>query len=243
MPKKNKPRVLFIEIGMKNVGHFKEYLGRIKEGKIFFEKNFIKLMDMMYRETYNIILISNIRGKESTKDYIFLLKKKNPNSQIIVISVNDVVSEEEKEFYIEAHAAAVFSFKEVKETKKFVIELCKQIKQEEWFQKEWSDCTKKVIRFIKDNYENLNKKIIETISKNVNYSKSTIHYLIKKDTGKTVSDWIRTCRIKGSILLYERSNYKINQLYKAVGYKSLKGFIQAFKKETGYTPKQYIKNF
>lgn len=238
MSDRKKPSVLIIEIGMKNVELLKKEL-IIKNAEITFESNFIKIIDLLYKDIFNIILISDMRGIKSTKIYINLLKKRNPLCEIIIVSVNNKIDTELKSSYISSGATEIFSHTEILNIKDVIILCCEKIKKSDWFKKEWSKCTKKAVRFIKDNYDQISDNLLEEISKNINYSKSTIHSLIKKETGKRVSDWLRESRIKASIMLLKKTNANITKISKAVGYRSLKGFIEAFKIETNFTPRRY----
>ncbi len=236
-----KPRILFIELGIKNINDFKNHL-KIHNAELIYESSFMNIVDLLYREYFHIIVISDMRGYEATKNYIKLFKLKNPNFKIIIISIQESINDNLNKAYLNVTAEAVFSYNKIFDIENFIINLCNKIPKEKSFINDWSICTKKAIRFIKDNYH-IKNDFLNILSKNIKFAKMTIFNCVKKDTGKTVINWLQQCRIKGSIPLLNHSELDINTIGNIVGYNSANGFLKAFRLHTGYTPKEYRNKF
>ena len=63
--------------------------------------------------------------------------------------------------------------------------------------------------------------------------------LIKKETGKTAQEYIQLKIIDRSKQYLLGTDYSINQIAEALGFQYPQHFIRMFKKQTGYTPKEY----
>ncbi|MBN2545807.1 MAG: helix-turn-helix domain-containing protein [Spirochaetes bacterium] len=236
-----KPRILFIELGIKNINDFKCKL-KIKNADLIYESSFMNIVDLLYREYFQIIIICDMRGFKATKNYINLFKLKNPNFKIIIISINETINDSLKEKYLKETAEAVFSYKEIREIKNYLINMCNTIIKQKNFINKWSNCTKKAISFIKDNYH-IKENFLNIMSETINFAKVTIFKSVKNDTDKTIATWLQLYRIKGGMQLLKHNELDINTISDFVGYNSVNGFIKAFRLHTGYTPKKYRSKF
>lgn len=63
--------------------------------------------------------------------------------------------------------------------------------------------------------------------------------LIKKETGKTAQEYIQLKIIDRSKQYLLGTDHSINQIAEALGFQYPQHFIRMFKKQTGYTPKEY----
>jgi two-component system response regulator YesN len=63
--------------------------------------------------------------------------------------------------------------------------------------------------------------------------------LFKKETGKTIGEYITNCRIEKAIDLLKNSNYKIYEISEKVGYRSPQYFSQVFAQHTKKHPLDY----
>jgi len=71
-------------------------------------------------------------------------------------------------------------------------------------------------------------------------SLSTFRRDFKSSFNITPQKWIRGKRMKKALFLIEGGNYRVADLAFEVGFENVSYFIKAFKKETGYSPKQYM---
>lgn len=88
--------------------------------------------------------------------------------------------------------------------------------------------------------ENLSNNIsLKDISKQLNINASYLSFLFRKETGKTISDYIVDKRIKLSTKLLITTNLQIKSIAQLCGIDDLSYFSRIFKKQTGKTPSQY----
>lgn len=67
--------------------------------------------------------------------------------------------------------------------------------------------------------------------------------LFRKKLDKSFSDYLTELRMEEAERLLRTGKYKIYQVGERVGYKSSNYFIKTFKTYTGFTPKEYLRNF
>lgn len=99
-----------------------------------------------------------------------------------------------------------------------------------------------VIKYIHDNYSDPDLSL-EKISKNTFLTPAYICVIFKNYTEKTVNKYINEYRINKSKTLLNDSNIKINDIASKVGYCDGNYFAKIFRKETGYTPSEFRRNF
>ena len=63
--------------------------------------------------------------------------------------------------------------------------------------------------------------------------------LFKKDTGKTINQFITEVRIEKAKALLKKDRTPLSSIAWKIGYHDANYFSKAFKKETGVTPKAY----
>ncbi len=97
--------------------------------------------------------------------------------------------------------------------------------------------TKLIINYIKENYgEKINNdRLIEVTDKGKTY----INNEFKKDTGKTINNFVNEYRIIKAIELMKEGTIKVSKIYEKVGFSNYSYFIEVFKKYTGLTPVEF----
>jgi two-component system response regulator YesN len=96
------------------------------------------------------------------------------------------------------------------------------------------------IRFIRNNYS---KDIgLIDIANEVGVSRERIRHLVKKETGKTISDILLTIRMDKAKELIVDPKLKIFEIAEKVGYNSSSYFCSVFKKYYGLGPFEYREN-
>ena len=80
---------------------------------------------------------------------------------------------------------------------------------------------------------------IEDISKSVYLSGRHANGLFKKETGKTIFDYVIEYRIEVAKKLLKDPNSKVASVAEEVGYLNTSYFCLAFKKNVGMTPAEY----
>ncbi len=89
-------------------------------------------------------------------------------------------------------------------------------------------------------YNHLNEKItLDDVASELHLSAPYLSKLFHKETGTTISRYITKKRIEtaGRMLLY--SDYEAADIANFLAFSSHSHFIQAFKRETGFTPREY----
>lgn len=80
-------------------------------------------------------------------------------------------------------------------------------------------------------------EVAEQVNMNVDY----FSHLFKKETGNSFTDYLNRFRIEKAKVLLQSGQYKVYQVAFAVGFQDENYFIRRFKKQTGYTPMEYIR--
>ena len=73
-------------------------------------------------------------------------------------------------------------------------------------------------------------------------SRATLTRKVKANTGMTVNEYVRICRLKKAVELLAENNYRINEVAYLVGYSSPSYFTLNFQKQFGKLPSEFIKN-
>lgn len=87
------------------------------------------------------------------------------------------------------------------------------------------------------------KLTVETTAKALNLNRSYLSTLFKKETGVSIGRFIRHERIEASANMLRFSDYSYADIAEYFGFSSQSHFIQCFRIETGYTPKEYREKF
>ena len=98
----------------------------------------------------------------------------------------------------------------------------------------------KAIDFIYKNYSK-NNLSINSIADSVHLSTGHLCAMFKKETGKTLNNYITEVRINEAKRLLHESDRKVYDISSAVGYQSSQYFSQVFYKITGVYPAEYQK--
>lgn len=93
-------------------------------------------------------------------------------------------------------------------------------------------------------YQNLNGRLsVNSIAKSLGLNRSYLSYLFHKETGINISHFIHSEKAKAAANMLRFSEYSCSSIATYLGFSSQSHFIQCFRKETGYTPSEYRKNF
>lgn len=101
------------------------------------------------------------------------------------------------------------------------------------------DTKSSVIKYINENYTR-NDLSSEQIERHFGLSRSTLFKIMKSYTNMSLVEYITMLRMKNAIHLLEiNDEITVCEISKAVGYSDQYYFSRAFKKYTGYSPKEY----
>ena len=84
---------------------------------------------------------------------------------------------------------------------------------------------------------------LEELAKNAGFSYTYFSYLFKKETGKTLTEYIQLVRIETAKKLLVEKERSISEIGELVGYNDIKFFTKQFKKTLGVSPNEYRKMF
>ena len=99
--------------------------------------------------------------------------------------------------------------------------------------------TEEILEYIKTNPE---KELSgDALSRLFSYHKNHINKLVKRETGKSLSEFVRSVKIEYAKTLLAESDCSLTELSMKLGYYDYSHFYKAFYKETGFTPTEYIR--
>lgn len=94
----------------------------------------------------------------------------------------------------------------------------------------------RIIKYIEEHLSN--ELSLKEISDVLNFDEFYISHLFKKEVGTTIHKYVVRKRLSEAKKLLEK-NYSVKDLISLIGFKDESHFIQCFKDEYGFTPKQY----
>ena len=97
--------------------------------------------------------------------------------------------------------------------------------------------TKKAIDYLKKNYHR--QVTLNEVAKAVYVSPFYISRMFKKETGKTMTEYLNDLRIDNACVLLEDVQYKVYQVGEMVGISDAHYFSRMFKNSLGVTPSEY----
>ena len=97
---------------------------------------------------------------------------------------------------------------------------------------------KPILKYISEHYSDTS---LEKVAKHFGYSTQQIRRIIKKNTGKSYVDYVKSCKMGKIQSMLSKTNIPISEIAETVGYDSPEYFSRRFKYETGYTPTEYRK--
>ncbi len=83
---------------------------------------------------------------------------------------------------------------------------------------------------------------IENLTLQIGTSKSSLYRKLKANTGLSINEYIRVCRLKQAAELLSSQKYKINEVAFMTGFSSPSYFATCFLKQFNITPSEFVKN-
>lgn len=205
--------------------------------------------------THNTVLKSETSSRYCIS---FFVQKNNLNSEhSLYDTIVDILSE--KYFYIENAIAVYESIKKVCENIRyanhfkiscyfyeFVLELLSisghlnPTSPEELFSDSSISRTYKIQQIISSHY--MKDISLDFIAKKLYLSTRQVNRIVQSFYGCTYREIIARTRIRTAAELLRTSSMTVSDIAAQVGYKSLRGFYSAFKKQYGSLPTEYRKN-
>lgn len=82
---------------------------------------------------------------------------------------------------------------------------------------------------------------IDRLASAMAVSRATLTRKVKANTGVTVNEYVRVCRLKKAAELLAENNYRINEIAYLVGFSSPSYFTSSFQKQFGKLPSEFTK--
>lgn len=82
---------------------------------------------------------------------------------------------------------------------------------------------------------------LEEIAQSVHFSPAYISSLFRKETGMTITDYIRKVRLSHALTMLEHSSSAVGEIAKTCGFFNISHFNRVFKKYTGNSPMELRK--
>lgn len=93
-------------------------------------------------------------------------------------------------------------------------------------------------------YKHRNERLtVDMVAENIDINRSYLSSLFIKETNESISNFIRKEKIKAATNMLRFSDYSYSDIAEYFGFASQSHFIQCFRKETGFTPMTYRKQF
>ena len=83
---------------------------------------------------------------------------------------------------------------------------------------------------------------VDFICSEMGMSRTKLYQKIKKITGQSIGDLVRTIRLKNAAALMTQEDISLTDVMYRVGIQTQSYFTKAFKKEFGKTPSQFLKD-
>ncbi len=99
--------------------------------------------------------------------------------------------------------------------------------------------SQKIIEYCTNQY--LQKITSETLCQKFFCSRSYIAHMFKKETGKSLPEYLNHLRIQTAKQILESSDVHMSEVASLSGFEERRRFSKCFKKETGYTPREWRK--
>lgn len=101
-----------------------------------------------------------------------------------------------------------------------------------------------VVKAMEYIYKHRNERLtVQQIADNLHMNRSYLSTLFVKETGGSISDFIRKEKIKAAANMLKFSEYSYSDIAEYFGFASQSHFIQCFKKQMGVSPKEYRRKF
>lgn len=104
---------------------------------------------------------------------------------------------------------------------------------------QYSTCVTKIINQLSNPYY---VKNIDQVFQSVNYSRSHLCHLFKKETGMTITEHVNNARLSLIKFYLTNSNMSLSEIAETVGFESLSYMHKLFYTQTGTTPLKYRKS-
>jgi ligand-binding sensor domain-containing protein/signal transduction histidine kinase/DNA-binding response OmpR family regulator len=160
---------------------------------------------------------SNIEGVESGADLYF---SKPLNTDLMLLTIRNIFQHQQT---IKDHCA-----KDLHRETKALVHAAKD-----------KDFIEQLLSVVEEQLSNPELDV-EYICRQIGMSRTKLHQMIKNVTGQSISDFVRTVRLRKAMQIMTEEDVLITEVMYRVGMQTQSYFTKAFKKEFGKTPSQYL---
>lgn len=193
----------------------------------------------IFNYTQKLVKVFKVYGKYS---FSFI---KDVYYNLVIITLNYYKSKNIDIYNIhksEDLLSTILSFNNIYELNDFLWEKLNIIFNSDLNKNKASEPIEKIIEFIDNNYTDPNFSLDE-VSKNTYLSPSYICVIFKDFMGMTLNKYVNELRINKAKELLKDNNIKLKEIATKTGFNDGNYFTKIFKKETGYNPSDYRRNF
>ena len=99
-----------------------------------------------------------------------------------------------------------------------------------------------VYRIMRHIEQNVEKSLaVNAIAESVGYSVYYISHVFKEKTGETLQGYVSRCKIEKAKELMALNRFSLTEISEKLSYHNIQSFSRAFRKQTGFSPTEYIK--
>ena len=180
-----------------------------------FESSHIPFIILSARDA----LDTKIEGMESGADFYF---SKPLSIDLLLLTVHNIFEQNEKlkQRYANNYLAEATELVQTEKDKEFLQEL---------------------LHIIEENIEDVDLDV-DFLCKQLHISRTKLYQKIKSVSDQSVSEFIRTIRLKKAIHLMTHEGVSIGEVVDRIGMQSSSNFSRAFKKEYGKSPMQFMQS-
>ncbi|MFR1872924.1 MAG: helix-turn-helix domain-containing protein, partial [Coprococcus sp.] len=202
----------------------------IKSFEIIDEELFLKCMDQFFSLPYEVL-----RNKSVT-DFLAEVM-----GELIRLNKEPISTFTDVEAVLERYRQIVrlsYTEKGLKENvSELVLEVMHHIK--EALDKKHVKPVRSACQYIEENYQ-LNIRL-EEIAQHVNLSAAYFSYLFKKETGKSLSEYVTEIKLQKARDMLKQGDLNISEIACEIGYSDVRYFSKIFKRVVGVKPSEYRK--
>lgn len=136
---------------------------------------------------------------------------------------------------VREHACSLETFAALKD---FTAEVLRAREAEDLAKNSYSRVVQSVLRYIEEHFSDCELSV-QDVANHVHLSTTYISILFKKETQKTLKQYISDCRLDKAKRLLENEHYKVTDIAEMCGYANSNYFARVFRESEGMTPVEY----
>jgi AraC-type DNA-binding domain-containing proteins len=197
--------------------------------KEFFD--WIFMSQIAYNDLISNFIVQALYGKNEFKQYIHFKTSENDKVWNFMIQILSEYYDKKNGMETAIRAYILLLFNELlRDYQKYL--------SSQMVYKIDSTISTEILNYININYKDITLK---SMSEHFSYNSDYIGKLIKKVTGKTLTELIKEKKLKQAEYLLQNTKMSVADIVTEIGYSNVSYFYRQFKEEIGVTPDEYRK--